>query len=437
MLLVNRKFKKEGITDIYNHNKGVGSDIVIPRYTLGKEDTFVFPLVRPGQEEQSSSTNSKKFLQKIEIEKQETINSKLTEPWTWSKERYKLERLATRIEDCKSMDWAHVCCKKCGNIVKKESVKLSCLSPFCQNSECIQNKKRIVMKYLRGLRIRSKVLYHFVVGFQPVKKITKELRAEYRKILKSVIKEIEKSHSKLHLIVVGDINKSENGLRYHFHCASLPVKDFRLLASLIQRATQKITEQNNKSGTKKPISQSKTNVGVQLIGYSNKKAIYHYFSKRASGVFGHATDETAFGYPDIMILKDYFDVFYKTKKIFLHNLKVRRGATEFINLLDNLPEKCPYCGHEKFKIIPKNIYKPPPDRICFECGLIVDPRDWDYSLGCCKYCALQKSFSFRKSIELKNKLPEMAKVHKQDYESEVLNFVLSRAIDLNSSEIKC
>ncbi|GAH02186.1 unnamed protein product, partial [marine sediment metagenome] len=153
----------------------------------------------------------------------------------------RLERLSQRIKDCQYMDWAHLVCKKCGNLIKKRALKLSCLSPFCKEPDCIENKKRLVMNYLQRLQIRSKTLYHFVIGFKPVEKITKELRLEYHKILKEVIKEVEKSHPKLYLIIVGDINKSEEGLRYHYHIGSLPVKDFRLLATLLQKATKNAT----------------------------------------------------------------------------------------------------------------------------------------------------------------------------------------------------
>lgn len=334
-----------------------------------------------------------------------------------SKSQQRLEHLADRIQDCNFMEWAHLCCENCGNIVKNRAVKLSCLSAFCQNPECIRNRKRLVRNYLRDLKIKSKSLYHFVIGFRPVKKITKELRAKYRVILKSIIRDVEKTHPKLHLIIVGDINRAETGLRYHFHIGSLPVKDFRMLSVVLRKSCESVSEC------------FKTSVGVQLIGYSRKSAIYSYFSKRASGVFGHERDFSNFGYPDVMKLKDYFEVFYRTKKIFLHHLKCRHGVTEFIDLLDNLPEKCPYCSHKKFRIIPENIFKPPPDLTCFECGLSVDARDWDYSRGCCRMCG------YHKSPEHKAKLFEQE--FKKFLDGKVNPFPLNQSNELSPGRFDC
>jgi len=68
-----------------------------------------------------------------------------------------------------------------------------------------------------------------------------------------------------------------------------------------------------------------------------------------------------------------------------------------------------------------------PDQVCFECGLKVDARDYNSKLKCCDYCKQLQSYEFKKSIELKNKLPGMAMMHRKDYESRRTDFILNRA----------
>ena len=320
----------------------------------------------------------------------------------------KLELYAQRIENCPNMGWANVICKDCHHIIKPEAVRFSCLSNYCQDPECLKNRIRVKLARLMSLGTYTKILYHFVIGFKPVEKLSKSHLIKCQAQVFKVIHEVEKTHPKLHLIVVRDINKSKGLLRLHYHVASLPVKDFRLLSNSLLRANKLVSELAG------------FNSIVQLIGYRGKEGIFDYFSKRASGVFGHELRGTNFSYPGVMDLKAYFETFYNTRTINLYNLSSRRVATEFIRLIDGVPESCPFCGSKSYALSLKDGYDPPdPNLICPECSnatsirvfhrhpqtiikQIYDisffPEDWDCEKGMCKLCAEKYSPAYKNKI---------------------------------------
>jgi len=305
--------------------------------------------------------------------------------WLTPKQR-RLEHFANRVQDCKFMDWAHLVCNDCGNIVKEKAFHLSCLSPFCKNPECIKNRIRINKALLQSYGIYTKRLYHFVVGFEPVKELTNSFRLKCDLLAKKFIKQIRSKFPNVYLIMVRDINQTTKGLRVHYHIGGFGIKDFRFFSVQLQNITKSLSEC------------SRTPLIVSLGGYSKREGIFNYFSKRASGVFGHTSKGDDFYYSDFMKLKEYFEVFYNKRKIwfYLNNLRVRR--TELIRLISHSVEKCPYCSSKSFRFSPVNTFKPPPDKFCSECGIYVDARDWNYSLGCCRACAYHKSPGYKDKI---------------------------------------
>ena len=288
----------------------------------------------------------------------------------------------SRIENCEDSGWLSKVCRYTGILKKKHAVRISCMSDYCKCAECIKNRIWVNKSYLRAFNIYSENVYHFAVGFKPVDKITKSIRKQEREIFWKVIFETEKTEGELHLLGVWDINKSELGLRDHVHVASLPVKDFRKLASALKRACRIVTEKTGFS------------VDVQLIGYRKKENVFNYFSQRMSGLFGHQENSTSFMYADIMSPKEFYKNIYNTQQFFRHNLKVslRRFATELIRTLDDSEQKCP-CGRENCGIlICEWLFKPPSDKTCPSCGLEVDPRDWNYQRGLCVFCTSPAHF---------------------------------------------
>ena len=302
------------------------------------------------------------------------LNTSLEQPWTWNKEQKRFYTFTSRLHGCSFMDWAHLVCSQCGNIVREKAFHLSCLSPYCKNPECIKNRIRITKAAMQSYRIRTKRLYHFTLGFAPVKELTNPHRLSCDLIAKKFIKRIKTLFPDVYLIMVRDINLSKEGFRVHYHVAGFNIKDFRNFSYNLLREGKNLSEC------------LKMRVAVSLAGYQNKNTIFTYFSKRVAGVFGHTSKGDDFYYSDFMSEKDYFKVFYNKRKIwfFLNNLVP--SGTEFIRLISHSIENCPYCGSSHFRLSPVNSFQPPPDLFCHSCGIFVDARDWNYQEGVCKMC---------------------------------------------------
>ena len=254
--------------------------------------------------------------------------SKQTELYDFEPQLTKLEKLANRIEQCPSGAWLHIHCNSCLKQLTQKPFKQSCLSNFCKDFECLKTRIRIRSMKLNDYYITSKNLYNFVIGFVAVEKITKEMRIRYHKTFMKILKQLQKIYGKFYFISVTDLNKTKDGkIRLHYHIATLPLKDFRKFTSALSYICNKIE-----------------GVAPSFSGYKKKSSVISYFSKRASGNFGHnRKGEKKFGFSDFMNLEEYYNVFYGTKT-FNSNLSFRvRKHSELILMLNNVPKICPNC----------------------------------------------------------------------------------------------
>lgn len=273
--------------------------------------------------------------------------------------KQKLENTISRIEACPSLPWADLHCATCNEKLTEKPFKLSCLSNFCQDDECVKNRLRIRRMIFKDFKIRSKILYNFVIGFKSInpKLMTREQRNLYDKVARYILKEINKTYGKYYFIAERDINRKNKKIRFHYHVATLPLKDFRFFVKCLRRACIKAS------------SKFFIDVSPSLSGYQKKGSVLSYFAKRSIGVFGHnRKNESKFGFSDFMHYEDYHNVFYKTKSWFSNLRHFRREASEFIAMLNNIPAKCPKCGVKtknnlKLVYIESEIKQKPPNLI--------------------------------------------------------------------------
>jgi hypothetical protein len=257
-----------------------------------------------------------------------------------------LESYASRIENCSSLPWANLKCGSCGKILIKRVAKLSCLSPFCKNPECIKNRVNILLNYFLNLKIRSKSLFHFIIGFPKVHYFTKEKRKHHLKVLRKFSDLMKKRGFPLQAAAVRDIAGKRYDLYVHYHFANLPVKDFRAFSKALKETRDQVK-----------------GIIVKIKGYRKFEPVVNYLARRGAGVFGDISKGNTYGYADLMDLKTYYLVFFKSRKIQLYGLKPSAELTNLAIMLDNKITKCPYCNSTNliFEIEQENnTTKPPP-----------------------------------------------------------------------------
>lgn len=355
------------------------------------------------------------------------------------------ERFKLRVKVCPDLIWVYPTCKteNCNHKLTKKPIKLSCLSPYCNDVNCISNRVRCVNFRLKEFDIKAKQLYNFVIGFKPIKTITKKEQILYQKIFRYFMKELILSYqkrfkAKLYAISTRDINLSKNGLRLHYHIATLPIKDFRELTFMI------------KSSCEKAYNKFNIHLAPSFSGYKKTSSTLSYFSKRVSGLFGHnRKGEQQFTYKNIMSVEDYFSVFYKTKALNFFNLKFRsrEARTELISMLNVIPKICPKCNEfTKYNIIFLQYErKPPPPpptnetkaiieyvsiienskkHPCKDCNHKFYLQDYNIKTKSCVLCSVRNtSFAYKKAHELEHKLPEVAKMYKKESDYQLKNMV--------------
>ncbi len=274
----------------------------------------------------------------------------------------KAERLKERLSECPSMPWGMPVCKDCNTPLLKKPIKLSCLSPYCSDSECLKNRVKFSNSRFKDFNIHSKKLYHQVIGRKNISlsELNSDQRDITRKAFLEVLKLTQKAYGRLYYAGAMDINlKQNNNVRLHAHIGFLPLKDFKKFNSCLDLACRKVSK---KYGF--PISWS----GGK---YQKTRAVLSYLSKRIAGDFGHnrtkdGEKEEKFGYSDFISVEDYCSIFYKKRNMF-SNLRHRtRKGAGFIEMIDNsLPKTCPNCA------------KPTKNNICFltleEIGSIQPP----------------------------------------------------------------
>jgi len=285
----------------------------------------------------------------------------------------RLENFAIRFEACRTMEWGSIKCNVCNTIVKKNAVKYSCLSPYCKQDICINNRKRIAYKILQSLNIKSRNLFHFIIGFPDVPRFTKDIRNTHSRQLAWINLEMKRLGTPLKMIRVRDIAISKTNMNYiyvHYHCANLPVKDVR-------KFMQNLKSLRNKA--KFPMT-------MRIAHYRRIQSLYSYFSKRIAGLFEHkvhaskdakaslSTDSFSigyFGFQDICKndITQYFQDFYNTRTVSYIGLRRPEGSSYVPLVIEANIKKCPKCQSSDFSLIPNSLLgipdpqfstKPPP-----------------------------------------------------------------------------
>jgi len=319
------------------------------------------------------------------FERPDEANSNITLPFSWSVYRTGLEQFSRRLDDCKYMSWASLVCENCGDVVKKNAVRLSCLSAYCQNPHCIENRKRIIKNYLQRLNITSKNLIHLIFGFSKVKHFTVEERKKHLIVLRLFEKVMEKLGTPLKMVTVRDLAGRKEDLFIHYHGSQLPVKDYRKFHQNINIARERVS------------ARLKIDFTIRSKHYRGKRGLFKYFSHRGAGVFGNIKNYETYGFPELMDLKEYYDTLYNTRKVNLYGLQPNPKGSNVPLLIDNFLSECPFCHSKHIKLIPNElIFKPPPCK-CKECGLEVLPRDFCFELSSCKWCKKRGSPEFKMS----------------------------------------
>ncbi|GAH63582.1 unnamed protein product, partial [marine sediment metagenome] len=220
----------------------------------------------------SCSAMSRSFLLKAET------NSNITKSASWNKYNQDLEKFVCRVEDCPKMSWRSLVCSRCGRIVKQNIAKLTCLSPYCRDDECIKNRVRIAQAYFEALKIKSPNLLHIIFGFAYINRFTDEEKEKQARVFSLLEKEMERLGTPLHMVAVRDIKEIDlkplTPLYVHYHTANLPVKDWRKFRQNLYRAREKI------------IKKSGVEFSFKFKHYRNQRGLFKYFAHRVAGVFG-------------------------------------------------------------------------------------------------------------------------------------------------------
>ncbi len=265
----------------------------------------------------------------------------LVEPTSWNNKSINdFETFITRIEECKSMVWTSLVCFSCGKIIKSNCAKLSCLSPYCQDEDCIKNRYRIVFAYFKSLKFYSKNLLHTIFGFPHVKKFTREIRENHYRVFRELKKEMKRLGTPLKMVICRDVNGEKGDLFVHYHTGNLPVKDWRKFRQNLYICREKI------------IKKTDIEFVIKFRHYRNTFKMFKYFANRVSGVFQNMEIEESFGYSKLMDIKEFYETFYNVRKIKLINLRRREAPSVLALMLDNPIEKCPDCGSNDVRLWP-------------------------------------------------------------------------------------
>ena len=278
-------------------------------------------------------------------------NSRIDVSFTWNDYEKGLESFAQRIESCSSMDWLSLGCNSCGKMIKPNCAKLSCLSPYCMDKECVKNRMRLSMRYFNSLKIKSKKLLHIVFGFPKVIEFNRGIREQHNKFFRMLKKEMQKLGTPLRMVVVRDLNGEKRDLYAHYHTANLPVKDWRKFRQNLFICREKI------------MKKMKIEFSIKFLHYRKTWSLFKYFSYRVAGLFQNS-DKEKFGYSRLMDLKEYYDCFYRSRKVKLIGLRAPSPQASILALtLDNLVDKCPHCSSKDISFKPNYLIedvKPPP-----------------------------------------------------------------------------
>lgn len=266
---------------------------------------------------------------------------------------HKVNRFQNRIDSCPDSDWMYSQCKNSQCLHIEKAFRITCMSPFCQHQECVQNRVRVARKYLEEFQIKSPKIHHVIFNFEFCDVFTDEIRRSHSKVFSLIRKKmIKRMGRKFYAVVVQDINrKANNKIHPHYHSAVLPMKDMRLFRWHLFKVRDEIEKQTNIKFT------------IKFLPFKNREQVFRYLSHRIAGVFGDLKRKRTFGYSDVMDNKTYFKTFYNRRKIRLINIKHSPFPQEGVLALQiSQPSQiCPVCGVSEMEFrFEHQLVKPPP-----------------------------------------------------------------------------
>jgi len=250
----------------------------------------------------------------------------------------KLQLMKERKAKCPGMGWLNRVGDVCGHVLKEKVCKQTCGLRCCNDPYCVEHKQLHARLRLENFGIKSKTLFHYVLGF-PWEDITKEgIRKKWKvgkdwfKIMKKLSPKGGENWGKA--LYVFDLERRPNNKIYpHFHVGNLPVGnvvEFQKMA----HAVSKIIEE--KHGVK---------IVFEVKGYRPIKSLFNYFAKRISGQFGHKSKGTEDSFASLMSDEQYFDIFYGSPHLRSSlGWPASKLANSLVKSVFNDPPTCPICG---------------------------------------------------------------------------------------------
>jgi len=312
------------------------------------------------------------------------INFRLDDHHNWTIKNPIAERLATRIEGCGNYGWMVLKCEDCQKIVlDKEGKPITyantCLSPFCKNPACQDNRIRISYQRIFKTPFKHKLLQHLIFGFSRTKFVKKQELRNQIKIMKEWFKEMEKLGYNLSGIYGRDFSGPKKDIYVHYHGAFEPLGDLKKLIAISMIARKKVMDKTGAKFTArwKPVRR--------------KKGLLRYIAHRLAGILGDLRDRNKwYGFQDLMHIDDYAGNIYRQKRIFSHLLALPKAETYVPYMLNNRTEKCPFCSSKNLKFV-LMMEKPPPDtKKCSVCGLNCVYEDFCIEDDICKWCRIKQ-----------------------------------------------
>lgn len=229
----------------------------------------------------------------------------------------------------------------CGSCGKVHSKTHTCNERYAEC--CYPERQKRNYARLMGMEIKARRLIHIVIGFKKKKDLPNK---DNKKVME---KQLSKLHRKVRKVLdikfrgIRIFDLADDGCYEHYHYAILPER------IMMNRRSLNIDVKLFRSLLKK-VTKGKSEV-IKVFGFRSKSNLFHYFSKRTAGKYGHGKE--SFFLSDIMSYEEYRVNFFNVRSL------VNIGFPEGICSINaQTPHKCPYCNSldvHLVDIIPSNM----------------------------------------------------------------------------------
>lgn len=412
------------------------------------------------QSEETEKDFFQKQLRKIIKDKRTWIRKKKEEGGYYVEENpdifdYDIEenknRLVQKLLDKKSFDedgyWRDAVCRGCEHVVKEKAIKLHSFSRYSSESSNVQALISLNKKKLKTLLRNLRRVKEFVISFKTHPAYFKTMKNYYSNIINLLFEELREVNIDFPCLQVIDfkitLDEDTKLWQVHFHFIAPNLEQKKFDVRVWHKARKKIIEKTGEHFT------------ISFGKYKKKRKIIGYFALMMSGRYTFEERHHGAGLDEIIDPVEYLVNFWGMRSYTIRGHKKDKDGNKIKNPLINfnasyfewlcsiscsaIPEICPFCGCTDIKLVredPSMLYDPPPAyKTCPECGMNAIFSDWNEKTNTCKLCGLRKGFDYRKSIELKYRLPEVARSRREDYELEKNTLILDNVLQ-NVSERK-